>query len=39
MKKFGQDKIKPELIKEREEELNKIMAEIAQIQQQMYNQQ
>jgi len=39
MKKFGQDKIKPDLLKEREEELNKVMAEIAQIQQQIYGQQ
>ena len=39
MKKFGQDKIKPDLLKEREEELNKITAEIAQIQQQIYGQQ
>ena len=39
MKKFGQDKIRPDLLKEREEELNKIMAEIAQIQQQIYGQQ
>jgi uncharacterized protein YukE len=39
MKKFGQDKIKPDLLKEREEELKKVTAEIAQIQQQIYGQQ
>jgi hypothetical protein len=39
MKKFGQDKIKPELIKEREEALKQITEEIAKIQQQIYGQQ
>ena len=35
MKKFGQDKINPEIVKEKEEELNKILEEIAKIKQQI----
>jgi hypothetical protein len=35
MKKFGQDKINPQIVKEKEEELNKVLDEIAKIKQQL----
>ena len=35
MKKFGQDKINPQLVKEKEDELNKVLEEIVKIKQQL----